>query len=171
MDQLFLLSRCPLLRTSVTDSGLCFDTYLQMKLSTEANKLILDTYLCPHTQVHISHILRRKFETAGGCHRFLQVRGFVVSSWSGDVLPSYFDFFKHKVTSNFNFRSYAQVKDIGKPGPLLLRPFHLVHRADFGLRGTGDHVPRPILGGSISRKHKLIIVQQHGCVFKLGMLI
>ena len=40
----------------------------------------------------------------------------------------------------FCVRTYAKVKDIGSPGPIQVRPWHLPHRQDYGLRGTSDHV-------------------------------
>ncbi len=43
-------------------------------------------------------------------------------------------------TSRFceSIRSYIKNTDLGKVGPYLLRPVHLPHRNDYGLRGTSD---------------------------------
>lgn len=32
------------------------------------------------------------------------------------------------------------IGDVGKTGGQFIRPFHLPHRQDYGLRGTSDHV-------------------------------
>ena len=47
------------------------------------------------------------------------------------------------IARSFPLRTYATETAFKSPGPFLLRPWMLPHRADYGLRGTADCEPRP----------------------------
>ena len=84
----------------------------------------------------------KKRNRTGGCHRFLPMGGFDIpreirsvgnsGCWNQTVSPH--------ICSYLLPRTYVTADDVGKVGPLEVRPYHLPHRSDFGLRGTPDPV-------------------------------
>lgn len=115
-------------------NGKCYDTFLNEKLQDKDYFISIS-----HHINHMSHVYMWQ-DTAAAFYSWVETSFPPEHGVSRAYKNSDFTVLwkTHFLSSCESLRSYITKDDLGKVGPYLLRPVHLPHRNDYGLRGTSD---------------------------------
>lgn len=114
------------------------DEFLTTKLSDQAGETLVTTFLFISSVTDGIPVVRLtpSSSTSGWMWPFRQIQLCARLSVCEFIFKPIFRKKNHLAC----LRNYITVNDVGMTGPAHIRPMHLPHRQDFGLRGTSDHV-------------------------------